>query len=536
MSDANVVIVGSGPAGVSAAWPLLNAGLRVHMIDPGVSREDATALDGRDFVERRFGDSEQWRVFLGSDASILENASPKLQAPEYSHVFRDFRDRYRIVADAFAAHGSLAPGGLSNAWGTGVGAFTDRELREYPFRRADLLPSYNAVATRIGVSGSADDELSEWYGNDYPLQTPHPVEPNFEPIYARHNRRVQRFGRGAPGSFRMGRPQHAVLTEDLGERSRCDLRGMCMFGCQRRAIYNAADELTALRAQSGFTYSSGWFVTNVVAEDGRFAARAVGMRDGGERSFRGDRVFLAAGTLGSTKLALEMLGAYDVDVPLLTTPILAFALCSVASLFAPPVERGYALSQLAFALELVEIDGAPEIFGGLFPTSGMLPTELYGRIPLLRPFGRRIGAWIWPRMLATLCFFPGTYSRNTLRLRTGGELAVHGGYADSLRIAVRHAVRRLTEEFAKLGVRLLPGSTSLNRPGEEMHYAGTLPMRERPTRYETDREGRLAGIDSVHVVDGAVLTTLPAKSHTFTIMANADRIARIVAARTVGSA
>ena len=64
-----------------------------------------------------------------------------------------------------------------------------------------------------------------------------------------------------------------------------------------------------------------------------------------------------------------------------------------------------------------------------------------------------------------------------------------------------------------------------------MHYAGTLPMRERPGLYETDREGRIGGVDGIHIVDGTVLTALPAKSHTLTIMANADRIARLIAAK-----
>ena len=35
MSDPDVVIIGTGPAGVSAAYPLVEAGLQVLMIDGG---------------------------------------------------------------------------------------------------------------------------------------------------------------------------------------------------------------------------------------------------------------------------------------------------------------------------------------------------------------------------------------------------------------------------------------------------------------------------------------------------------------------
>ncbi|MGA2128891.1 MAG: FAD-dependent oxidoreductase, partial [Xanthobacteraceae bacterium] len=40
LHDADIVIIGSGPAGVSAAFPLVETGLRVLMID-GAGREAA---------------------------------------------------------------------------------------------------------------------------------------------------------------------------------------------------------------------------------------------------------------------------------------------------------------------------------------------------------------------------------------------------------------------------------------------------------------------------------------------------------------
>jgi choline dehydrogenase-like flavoprotein len=523
-----IVIVGSGPAGVSAAWPLLDAGLDVHLIDPGVERGGPSALDARSFTERREHDDEQWRVFLGGDAAILENASPKLRAPEFAYVFAGFRERYRIAPDGFAAHGSLAPGGLSNAWGSGVGAFTDAELAEYPVKRADLAASYRAIAERIGISGSPGDDLAGWFGGGYPLQAPNPLEPPLAALAARHDRRR---GDGADRRFRLGRPQQAVLTADLGERLACNRSAMCIYGCKRRAIYSAADELAALRARPGFSYSPGWFVTRVERGEGGFTVRAAATRGSATRTFAAERVLLAAGTLGSTKLALELMEAYDVERPLLTTPVLTFALVQPEALFGRLPEYGFALGYLAYALRLARVPGMPEIFGGLLPTAGMPPSELYGRLPLLRPFARSFGAWLWPRLLVSACFFPGRFSANSLRLRRDGALAIEGGYTAGLRPAIGEAVRALRREFRALGATLLPGTTKLTRPGEEMHYGGTLPMRDDPRRGETDVEGRLAGIDGLHVVDGAVLTSLPAKSHTMTIMANADRIARRIAAK-----
>jgi choline dehydrogenase-like flavoprotein len=502
------------------------------MIDPGVESLRQSALDDRDFAAWRHSDS-QWRIFLGENPALLENASPKLRAPEFDYVFENFVERLQIETKDFSVHGSLAPGGLSGAWGSGVGAFTEEELEGYPITRADLAPSYDAVAKRIGVSGSDRDELSGWFGADYPLQSPNPLRPPFSSLYGRHLARsstnvLQR----SRNDFRLGRPQQAVLTQHLGGRQACDLRSMCIYGCSRRAIYSAAFELDSLRAHPNFTYTPGWFATRVAREDGALVVQAANMNGADTRAFTGSRVLLAAGTIASTKLALEFVGAYDVDVPLLTTPVLAFALLT-RDLRLPPSANGYALGLLAFALRLAGVEPEPEVFGGILPTTGLLPTELYGRLPLLRPWSRILGGWLWPRLLVGTCFFPGRFSRNKLRVRAGGALAIEGGYSEDLADAHRKCIRRLRREFASLGAMLLPGSTGLSRPGEEMHYGGTLPMRTRPGSCETDDEGRLHGVEDLHIVDGSVLTSLPAKSHTLTIMANADRIARRVAAKYI---
>lgn len=72
---------------------------------------------------------------------------------------------------------------------------------------------------------------------------------------------------------------------------------------------------------------------------------------------------------------------------------------------------------------------------------------------------------------------------------------------------------------------MLPGSFVAGAPGADLHYAGTLPMRTHPMAHECHSTGEIAGLPGVYAIDGASLTLLPAKPHTLTIMANADRIA-----------
>jgi choline dehydrogenase-like flavoprotein len=68
--------------------------------------------------------------------------------------------------------------------------------------------------------------------------------------------------------------------------------------------------------------------------------------------------------------------------------------------------------------------------------------------------------------------------------------------------------------------------------GHAIHYAGTLPMSDRPGRYQCHPDGRLAGTRGVFVADSATLPVLPAKNMSFGMMANAMRVATQAAIAT----
>ena len=63
-SDFDVIIIGSGPAGVSAAFPLVEAGLRVLMVDGG--ERQASEAFSEPYLLKRQRDSEQTDWMLGA--------------------------------------------------------------------------------------------------------------------------------------------------------------------------------------------------------------------------------------------------------------------------------------------------------------------------------------------------------------------------------------------------------------------------------------------------------------------------------------
>ena len=87
----------------------------------------------------------------------------------------------------------------------------------------------------------------------------------------------------------------------------------------------------------------------------------------------------------------------------------------------------------------------------------------------------------------------------------------------------------MTERLAKAarlaGMIALTPLARLNPLGSSFHCGGTFPMRENPKHGETDVLGRPAGFRRVHLIDASVFPTIPASTITFSVMANAHRIA-----------
>ena len=260
--DFDVIIVGSGPAGVSVAFPLARAGLRVLMVDGG--RIPAVAPPSRPFLDLRSGDAAQWKWMLGQDFHAVkcwDAASPKLRAPTHDYVFKDFISRNRIEVKDFIAVGSLAQGGLSNSWGCGVARFSDADLRQFPCTASEWDMSYRSVAKRIGISGSRDDDLRQYFAVDDWAQPPVELDDPHSYLETRYGKQRHKL---LPEGFRMGRSRVAVLTQPIGDRLPCNLSGNCLWGCSRHSLYSAADDLRQLeRDHPNFRYEGGFVVDGV---------------------------------------------------------------------------------------------------------------------------------------------------------------------------------------------------------------------------------------------------------------------------------
>ncbi|NUT88930.1 GMC family oxidoreductase [Pseudomonas corrugata] len=516
----DVIIVGSGPAGTSAAYPLVKAGLTVLMVDAQVDAGPSAAPTAP-YLTSRTHDEAQWKWLIGENFHALNQqdaVSPKLKTPTHAHVFRGFNAGNRIETHNFIGVGSLATGGLSNAWGCGVARLCASDLPGLPFDYAELEKSYETVSRRIGISGQADDDLSSYFGLDAWSQPPLPMDPLHQRLLDHYTRRQQTF----PGlGFRLGHSRVAALSQPLEERKACDLSGNCLWGCQNQALYSASQELTKLKQYPGFQHVQGFLVDDLLRQsDGSWVITD----SHSSRHFCANRLLLAAGTLASTRLALKHLN-YTTAVRLLSSPTAAFLLWLPKMLGTPRVST-FGLGQLSFTLELT---AGTRAFGSTFSTTGLPMSEFVSRIPMNKRLSIELLNNLLRACVVGNVFFPGHLSNNRATLRPDGSLSITGDLPVEASGLMKTAEARLRRIYWKMGALLMPMSFTVAKPGADIHYAGTLPMHAQPKIGQTDSLGEIVGLPGVHVVDGACLPSLTEKSHTLTIMANADRIGRALA-------
>lgn len=507
----DVIIIGSGPAGTAAAFPLVEAGLAVLMVDAGHAAAPPV-LPHAPLDSWRRRDPGQWRLQLGEDFAALGDGtpeSPKLKTPYARRLTAAFAESCGLATEGFSAFGTLAPGGLSLLWGAAAFALGAAEMAEWPFAPDALAPSYRAVAARMGIAGLADDDIGCGCCADIPLLPPVPLSANPERLLTRYRRRRGLLPRG----FALGRAWTAVRT--AGNASSCDACSLCLWGCPRGAVWNAATDLDCLRRHPNFTYRPGLFVTRI-ANRARLRARSA---DGQDHDLAARAVMVAAGTLGSTRLILDALGRHGQPVRLLSNPIFAHAFVLPERIGAAISKHGFSMQQLSYCLD------EPAAFGSIFTAEGLPPAELAAYMPFSRAGAIRAVRHLLPAMVIVNAFLPGHLSANTLTVTPGG-MTIRGGYAETTTGHARRVSRRLRAAMTMLGALPLPGSGGLAPAGADVHYAGTLPMGG-----SVSAAGEVAGLGGIYAVDGAVLPALPAKNLTLTIMANADRVARLCAAR-----
>ena len=525
--QADAIVVGSGAGGVAAALGL--AGRRVLVLDVG--REPASRrspLTENVYDLKRTG-TAPFDALIGSRYESLHNVhrpylTPKLKAPGVRYVSEGWSELSPVTLEGFDAVMSFAKGGLGNAWGAGVYRFNAVDLRGFPITVADLDPFYDELTRHLGVSGT-DDDLAEDFGTSEGCLPPLERNDLGRDLLTRYRQHRAHFGKLG---IRIGTPRMAVLSREFRGRGAYDYNGLEFFQPHTPAIYNPAFTLDELVAEGAVEYASRRLVLGYSDGGDGVRVRTRHVETGAEESFEARKLVLAAGALNTARLVLASSEDHETRLPLLDNRISYVPFLNVWRIGA-----GVETKSLPIQLNLVyEAPGqAGPIQGSIYGVGATLWCDFLFDFPFAARDNMRALKYLMPAMVVVQLFYPDeARPENYLRLGADGRMVLH--YEKR---ALGEVEAGLIRGFRRIGYFGSPRLCKFPMAGSSYHYAGGLPMRTDPGRYETDPEGRLSGRGNVFIADPANFSTLPSKNLTFTNMANAMRIGRLVAGELAAS-
>jgi choline dehydrogenase-like flavoprotein len=526
-----IVVVGSGASGVHFALTALGKGRRVLMLDVGHTgqvavRPDDTLNDLKQNLPDPVG------YFLGAryESLVLPGHAGEYYAfpPTKDHVFRTRRE-FQFEASGFSPLYSFAAGGLAEAWTGGCYPFNDRELRMFPFVYEELAPYYAQVSARIGITGT-DDDMAAVFPLHHELMEPPELDEHSAVLldtYKRHRGYInEKFG------CLIGRARVATLSRELGDRKRCSCLGRCLWGCPTQAFYTPSMTLAECKTHPKFQYVPGLYADHFCMDSaGKVRSVVASSADGQTHEFAAGSLVLAAGTLCSAQIflesvyrdagkVLELRGVMDnrqILMPFVNLRMLGRS-------WNP---NSYQYHQVAMA---VQPPKSGEYIHGLVTT---LKTALIHPLVQTLPFDLGTGVSAFRNVhgaLGMININSPDHRRDenyvTLNVSTTPHrLVIHYRPEGAEPARLKRTISTFRKILWKLGC-FAPSRTVHVRPmGASVHYAGTLPMTDKPAPLTCSKHCRSHDVENLYFADGSTFPELPAKNLTFTLMANATRIA-----------
>ena len=519
----DIVIIGSGVAGIGAALELSDHGHRPIILDVGFQADYSNTPIQENLYDYCIN-NDSFDLLVGNQFQGLYNFWPsnkprpvKLNAPRMEFVTKESESLSPIECENFVALQSFATGGLANAWGAGLYRFNDEDLKGFPISEAGITKYYEKLTQEIGISGDSDD-LNAFFGSTAHLLPPLELSENSKIILRKYQKKRDYFNK--KGLY-LGRPRLGVLSKPYNDREGCNYANMEFWQPNLSYLYSPRLTLNKLIQQDKVDYRDRVLVTSWCEKKDGIHVSARHLKDGQSVTLVCKKLILAAGAINTTKIVLASFKDVHTELALLDNPAIQFPLFFLSRIGMPLEKEAFGLTQLNLIYESKTIN--QRVQGSLLELTSPARAEFYSNFPFCATMNLKMIKYILPSMMALQIFLPGNRMHCAkLKLKTDNELKIsHPPMGQNTEL-----VAEITKMISQLGAFSHSTLAIFVQNGLGIHYSGTLPMVHTPQdRYQCHSNGLLSGTNNVYIVDASILSELPAKNSSLFIMGNSMRIA-----------
>lgn len=508
MTDSNsaeIVVIGSGPAGVAAARALLEQGLAVTMLDAGRTMPAGARLIRQEMAASQPDGWNPDKLAARNRNSLRERDGVPLKTVFGSdfpyHFHPEVRDDGALIL------GSHARGGLSNAWGASIMPLSERDMQSWPLGTDDLAPHYEAVLRWL-PHAQTHDELAA----DYPL-------------FATDNTALELSSQGRALAADMATARDELAGQGItAGRSRlaisdCHYCRQCLHGCPYDFIYSSNSTLDELLNEPGFTYIGNCEITALTEQ-----ADHVQLQTAAGESYQAGRVYLGTGVLHTALLMMPLLRKQQLvikDSAYGLVPFLRYQ--RAVDIGAEPL-----ITLPQFYMEVdVPVLSERNVHLQWYGYNDFYREELRKKLgPLDALLPEVVARQFTERMWSIQTFLHSDDSPDLLlQLADSGQASLSVSDNPQTAAVFKAVYKLLGKVSAGLGGRVFPSLGRPGMPGGSFHSGGSLPMHRNPAEGQSDLAGRPHGLQRVHIVDSSVFPNIASSTITLSVMANAHRIA-----------
>ncbi len=503
----DTVIIGSGFGGCMAAYKLVNAGLKVLMLERGdwVQRGPENWEAGQTLeLTPQYDKISSLRVEAGGNKPLMGQYScvggPSVYYGGVSFRFRE--------ADFDATEGIISD---SNA--------------QWPISYTDLEPYYDEVEKLLNISGESGTDPTEPHRNqEYPQKVGALAE-----ISVKIKKSAEKLGL---------KPFHLPLAINYHDHSRstCQNCTTCdTFACAVSAKNDLATMMIPDLIEKGMELRPNTLVLSLERSGSRITdLKCIDKSTNLSISFQTDKVILSGGALASPALLLSSgLNQNNRGGDVIGRYLMRHLNAIIFGIYPGTADKeqrfhkqlailDYYFGHPSFKSKLTKIGSLQQM---PTPNPGIVENEIKGIL------GKTLGKAV--KLLTGLLAIAEDQPQYSNRLWIDGSTKDKYGLPQPV---IHHQYSKRDKEA--MGLLINPAKKIIRGTGALAHYVhhirtfshavGTVRMGENPETSVLDRNCHFRGLDNLWVVDGSFMPTSAAVNPSLTIAANALRVGECI--------
>ena len=432
--------------------------------------------------------------------SFIQNASPKLDDPLFQNANQAFISEYSLQLNRFNLTSTLTHGGSGNFWGANIAEFNIHEFGLPQKQFDDLCKAYNELSeffTFSGVNSNLNPNTN--------FQSNHKIDAQIEKLILSQNYPTIFYSSLAVNTANNTRKP----LYDYEQKSILNRDNPSILSVKHYDFQNLLKSKELVKDQ---------FVVSVNKTKDLIEVETKDLKTKVRQKYLTRNLVLAAGTIGSTLLAAPLVADRKKIFTVLHNPAYMYATPTL-NLKTQNVSEFIRLSNAEIRFDIEKVGG---LFGAIYPLKLVDHANLRRRIPFGHLLPEALLNLLKSQDAVLTLYFDGKWSQTTLDA-SKKRPNLESNTDAQLSYLLRHFRNELKANLPTA----LPFSLRRVENGSDSHYAGSLPFDHQDLPATTDLYGNLKGFDKkIKIIDGSVLVKLPSKPCTYTIMANAYRIAK----------